>query len=588
MFDADETICASWNARHAGKEVGKKERGNVRIDGKDINLRRLDRELGEAIDAIASSSSGMPLNEETGGFAGDSGKLATVIRAATRSRGLMLDDFTVLGRARDPYRLDTPKGHREGQWFADQLDELFPDTVVHLRGLHYVLVSKGGVMKPDGKPYRNTAGDFKWLCEASAKAARWLGKVSFERIIDQRNDDPIEHRGARSAIPTPGASVSVLLFGGDRDSGFDVVIGTPVVSLALGDEASVFSTACEPYPSLWGLDVEQPYCFAFFGEKSSLREVLEPIARQYGANMYLCSGEISDTLVYHMARDADADGRPLVVFTFSDFDPAGHQMPISIGRKLQALRDLEFPGLRAEVEPVSLTLEQVIAERLPTTMVKAKENRRDKWDEAFGPALREAGLVTGREPAQVEIDALAAIRPDVLRRITHEKIALYRDETIERRVRTARDRWWRMARSFLAPQVEAHQSRLDEIKRAAEEAAEQFNEARQSLADAVSEAKEVFEEAVSEAQEAFEEAIAQPKEDLDEAKDRMSEIEDDLELVVEQIRPPEPPEQLEAEIDLDRQAPIVRLDWGFEDATMALKSHKAYENGDDDDAESSP
>jgi DNA mismatch repair ATPase MutS len=31
--------------------------------------------------------------------------------------------------------------------------------------------------------------------------------------------------------------------------------------------------------------------------------------------MYLCSGEISDTLVYHMARDADADGRPLVIVT---------------------------------------------------------------------------------------------------------------------------------------------------------------------------------------------------------------------------------------------------------------------------------
>jgi hypothetical protein len=172
---------------------------------------------------------------------------------------------------------------------------------------------------------------------------------------------------------------------------------------------------------------------------------------------------------------------------------------------------------------------------------------------------------------------LAAIRPDVLRRITHEKIALYRDETdetIERRVRTAGDRWRRMAQSLIDEGVEGRRERLDEIKRAAEEAAEQFNEARQGLADAVSEAQEVFEE-----------AIAQPKEDLDEAKDRMSEIERDLELVVEQIRPPEPPEQLEAEIDIDRQAPIIRLDWSFEDVTMALKSHKAYEGGDNDEEE---
>ena len=284
------------------------------------------------------------------------------------------------------------------------------------------------------------------------------------------------------------------------------------MTVELGGEASVYRFACEPHPVVWGLDVEQPYCFAFFGEKSSLSEVLQPIARQYGANLYLCSGEISDTLVYHMARDAAADGRPLVVFTFSDFDPAGHQMPISIGRKLQALRALEFPGLRAEVVPVSLTLEQVIAERLPTTFVKPKEKRRNKWDQAFGPALRAAGLATGGEPAQVEIDALAAIRPDVLRRITHEKIALYRDETIRQRVSAAENRWRRMAQSMIDAEVEGRRERFDEIKQAAEEAAKQFNEARQGLADAASEAKEVFEEACSEAQEVFENAIAQPKE----------------------------------------------------------------------------
>jgi hypothetical protein len=28
------------------------------------------------------------------------------------------------------------------------------------------------------------------------------------------------------------------------------------------------------------------------------------------------------------------DGRKLVVFTFSDFDPSGYQMPVSIGVKL--------------------------------------------------------------------------------------------------------------------------------------------------------------------------------------------------------------------------------------------------------------
>lgn len=230
MFDGNERICASWNARHAGKVARKHRDGRpttIQIDGSDFNLRRLEEEFGEVIDAAAPSSSGMPLDEETAGFAGDSGKLAAVIRAAARSSGLMLDDLTVLARQLDPYRLDTPQGHRDGQWFADWLDELFPDTVVHLRGVHYVLVSTGGVMKPDRTPYQNTIKDFTWLTEAAAKAARWLGKVGFDRFKDQRNDDPRSYRSARLVMSSPGTAVSSYVFRGDRDSGFDVVIGTP-------------------------------------------------------------------------------------------------------------------------------------------------------------------------------------------------------------------------------------------------------------------------------------------------------------------------------------------------------------------------
>ena len=310
--------------------------------------------------------------------------------------------------------------------------------------------------------------------------------------------------------------------------------------------------------------------------------MLEPIAQQYGANMFLCSGEISDTLIYHMAQDADADGRPLVCFTFSDFDPAGWQMPISIGRKLQALRDFQFPNLRAEVVPVSLTLDQVIAERLPTTPVKAKENRRDEWDEAFGPALREAGLAAGSQPAQVEIDALAVIRPEVLARITHEKIALYRDETVGRRKSAVEARWYRLARSVIEAQTAEHRERLDEIKQAAEEAFEDFNTARDVLVEAIDGAREVLLESFEEARQVFVDSVEEPKKALDDARDRLEEIESDFREVLADIRVPEPPEQLQPEIDLDRQAPIVRLDWSFEDATTALKAHKAYEGGDDD------
>ena len=99
--------------------------------------------------------------------------------------------------------------------------------------------------------------------------------------------------------------------------------------------------------SLADFEPRQPYRLGFFGEKTSLEDVLGPLAVEFSADLYLTGGQISDTLMHGMASDAVADGRPLVVFTFSDFDPAGYwDMPTAIGRKLQALRDLLFPTPR--------------------------------------------------------------------------------------------------------------------------------------------------------------------------------------------------------------------------------------------------
>jgi hypothetical protein len=112
---------------------------------------------------------------------------------------------------------------------------------------------------------------------------------------------------------------------------------------------------------LAGFAARQPYRLVDFGEKTSLADVLGPVAEAYQADLYLCSGQISDTLVYRIA----ANGRPLVVFTFSDFDPSGHwDMPTVIGRKLQTFQASHFPGLDFKVVVAALTVEQVAEFRL--------------------------------------------------------------------------------------------------------------------------------------------------------------------------------------------------------------------------------
>ena len=151
-----------------------------------------------------------------------------------------------------------------------------------------------------------------------------------------------------------------------------------------------------------------------FGEKSSLADVVTPIAERYSADLFLETGEISDSHIYQMAAAGAADGRPMRVFTLADCDPAGWQMPVSIGRKLQALRDLEFHHLDFEVIPVALTVDQVRAMDLPSTPLKAGEQRADKWRAAWGIE-------------QTEIDALGTLRPHVLADILADALKPFYD-----------------------------------------------------------------------------------------------------------------------------------------------------------------
>ena len=142
----------------------------------------------------------------------------------------------------------------------------------------------------------------------------------------------------------------------------------------------------------------------------------------------LPTGEASDSMIYGIAARAALDDRPTVCFYASDFDPSGHQMPVSVARKLQALRDLKFSSLPIQVIPVALTLEQVETLGLPSTPLKETEQRADKWR-----------AVMGHE--QTEIDALAALQPDVLRGIVRAALEPFFDFSLDRRLHEASAAW---------------------------------------------------------------------------------------------------------------------------------------------------
>jgi hypothetical protein len=420
------------------------------------------------------------------------------LEAACTESGLSMRALSVLSKARDPYRLDTEAGHRAAQWLAEQMERLRVRTPVHLRGLFYVLVAAGGVRKPDGELFVNNDHDWTWLADGAAKCARWLGYVEWSAIRDERNGPPLAY-----AYPSQPPSATVE---------FENFIYLPWPRIQTRVEVSE-------------LRPRQRHRLALIGEKTSLANVLLPVAMAHDAFLYLPAGEASDTMIHEIAAAAAADGRPTIVQYYSDADPSGHQMPISVARKLQALRDLLFPELEIEVHPVALSVEQVKKFDLPSTPLRETEKRADKWKAAFGVE-------------QTEIDALAALRPELLRRLADAAIAPYFDYSL----RTRAD--------------EARQEYVAELQRLLNE-----HESKVAL-DALARDAELL---------------------LKPLRKRMSEIEQRADEIIEEIAIEQPPIVLpEAEVHgKPCTEAIYSSDWDWTEATQRLRERKAYVNGEE-------
>jgi hypothetical protein len=338
--------------------------------------------------------------------------------AANGSGGLAT--YTVLDVKNDPFRLDTPANHRDGEWVGQIIISLgLGAALIHLRGVHYAIV---GWPKPDGSAYENNDDNWEWLAGHAMKAARWLGYVGFNQIFDKRNAAPVIRIRTRDE---PYAYLTTEL---------DVSIPS--------------AWELKPEISVDGFEGVQPYRIALIGEKSSLEPVLEPISAQYNADLFLPTGEISDTHIYQLAKAAADDGRPLVVLYFADCDPSGWQMGISVSRKLQAFKALLPSMPDFELQRVALTPEWVQEYNathtpLASSPLKATEKRADKWRSAYGIE-------------QTEIDSLLIPgRPDLhemLRRLAHDAIAPYYDRDLDVRVMEAKGRW-----------LDAAQEAVDEV-----------------------------------------------------------------------------------------------------------------------------
>ncbi len=365
--------------------------------------------------------------------------LRSIIESHAQILGCSLNDLSVMSDVRDPFRIDTPASHRDAAWLAEAWRASGARKGLHLRGLHYALVSVDPPvrMPHNGESYQNTVRCWDWL-ERIAVVARWLRYVGWDDIVDERNDEPLVANYANDGEPI--VSFDPSTYG-----------GSSLTNRMLGMHDFLM-----PRASTEGFYVAQPYRLVVIGEKSSLRHVLRPIAERHGAELILPSGNLSNTLLYDMVKRAATDRRPTRVFYFADFDPGGWSMPKEVARKIQALNHSDFPDLNLQLRRTALKVEQVAELGLPSTPMKESEQRADKWRHRWGQE-------------QTEIDALATLRPDVFRRLATNAIAPYYDYSLSRRVEVAEIQAREAAKKVIDRERDARRGQIDETNLAVAE-----------------------------------------------------------------------------------------------------------------------
>jgi hypothetical protein len=290
---------------------------------------------------------------------------------------------TLRALAEDPHYL-RPANRRDAEWFAALYRAHGFGAGVHLRRIHYRLISqKTPVEMPDGGAYGNTEGCWNLLMKAS-KYARYADLIDINDFTDRHNPDPVIGLPEKiDAEPNVAANESEL-------------------EIEIPDSVPPALTLSAPVPT-------QPYHLEIWIEKSTADDILIPLAQRYGLNVQTGVGETSLTRCLDLVKRAD--DRPIRILYVSDFDPGGLSMPVAAAVKIGWLND---ESLDIQLQPVALTHDQCIAYRLPRTPIKETENRAARFEERFGESA-------------TELDALEALHPGELERILVREIERFHD-----------------------------------------------------------------------------------------------------------------------------------------------------------------
>ena len=317
-----------------------------------------------------------------------------------------------LAPGNDPFYCG-PARQALARWFADEIWPLLDPEAdsVHIRRAHYLVVNQPAERRPtklDGVLFENTLEDWQELCAASL-AARELGLVDADRFVDRRAGEP-----TFIFVPDDEAAEAAV----------DVIDDT--IERPFPEQAPRYTPRAYAFPPLPALSVLEPeivedYAIEIWAEKSTMNDVLDPLARRLGVTLVTGVGELSHTHCNKLVNRVLEHRRKCRILYIADFDPAGDGMPVSIARKIEhILRRDGHDDLDIRLDPLVLTASQVSRYGLPRIPIKDSDQRKGHFEARFG-----AGAT--------ELDALEAIHPGELARIVKARIEVYRAPTREAR-----------------------------------------------------------------------------------------------------------------------------------------------------------
>jgi hypothetical protein len=324
-----------------------------------------------------------------------------------------IESLIVLAPTNDPFYSGRPAGKDGGEWFAGLWKKHKIGHGVHLRRLHYLFMSTSVLMR-NSTPYKNSDDCWQGMLQDS-KAARYLHLVPTSAIVDRRNAEAITN---------------------SRET------GEPFVEIESGELEELPDDMPEPPQA--ALTIPEPtqrYQIEIWAEKTTMNDILEPLAAKYDITLVTGMGELSITACNLFIDRAEQDGRPMRILYVSDSDDPGKRMPVSVARKIEFMIYDRSPDLDVQVRAVVLTEEQIVEYALP----------RD---------------TEGR----TELDALEALHPGELERILEREIARYYDNTLAKRisakakpVKTLLNNFNAEIHAQFADQIEGVRERYDDL-----------------------------------------------------------------------------------------------------------------------------